>query len=392
MYRLSGGVVEEALREKQRIAAELETRLDDREAREARRDHHAHRPPIACGMTIHTGIGCNYGCLYCYVPDMGFPMKPRPYPLTGEQLAYALAVNPYFVPGRWGTLLAFGSVTEPFMPETRDRALEYLAATRRWLGNPQQVSTKTPLAGSDYEEFRRSAEREISVLVTIVTLRHARALEPGAPPPEERLRFIHRLGRDGYHVSLFLRPIIPGVTDRELDEIMKAARDAGARAVIPGSLRVTPGILRRLEASRVVPMEEVLRRLPRRPRSGRDQVVLRMTDLKEKAAAAARRHGLRVLSSSCSANIEAHRLACWACHWGPCGDPRLLPIVDEEGVRDALEALGLQAVRIRLREGMVEAVLRGRPSPGAVKRARYIVETLAKRRVVLRPAGPRDTN
>ena len=392
MYRVTGRAVEEALREKQRIAAELEARLGEREAEEARRDHHAHRPPIACGMTIHTGIGCNYGCLYCYVPDMGFPMKPRPYPLTGEQLAYALAVNPYFVPGRWGTLLAFGSVTEPFMPETRARALEYLAATRRWLGNPQQISTKTPLDGGDYEEFRKSTEREISVLVTIVTLRYAKVLEPGAPPPQERLRLMERLSRDGYHVSLFLRPIIPGVTDRELDEIMKAARGAGAKAVIPGSLRVTPGILRRLEASRVVPMDEILRRLPRRPRSGRDQVVLRMTDLKEKAAAAARRYGLRVLPSSCSANIEAHRLACWACHWGPCGDPRLLPRVDEDGVRDALEALGLQAARVRVRDGVIEAVLRGRPGARDVKRARYIVETLAKRRVVLRARGLRDTN
>ena len=385
MYRVDGSLVERLLREKEAIAARLEARLDEREVEEASRDHHAHRPPIACGMTIHTGIGCNYGCLYCYVPDMGFPMKPRPYPLRGEQLAYALAANPYFVPGPWGTLLAFGSVTEPFMPETRSRAFEYLDATRRWLGNPQQISTKTPLQGSDYEEFLRSAEPRISILVTVVTLRYAKILEPGAPPPEERLEFAKRLSRDGYHVSLFLRPIIPGVTDRELDDIMKAAKQAGVRAVIPGSLRVTPGILRRLQASKVVPMDEVLRRLPRRPQSSRDQVVLKMKDLKDRAAAAARKHGLRVLPSSCSANIDSHRIACWACKWGPCGDNNLLPRVDREGIRDAFEALGVKPTRINITGNVVEVFVKRRDCRGmAVKQATLIVETVAKRKVVAR--------
>jgi len=385
LYRVTGRLVERLLAEKEAIAARLESRLTPREAEEARRDHHAHRPPIACGMTIHTGIGCNYGCLYCYVPDMGFPMKPRPYPLTGEQLAYALAVNPYFVPGQWGTLLAFGSVTEPFMPETRRRALEYLEATRRWLGNPQQVSTKTPLEGPDYEAFKKSAERNISVLVTIVTLRYARILEPAAPPPEKRYELIERLSRDGYHVSLFLRPIIPGVTTEELDEILSRAAAAGARAVIPGSLRVTPGILRRLRAARIPGYGEILRRLPRRPRSGRDQVVLRMSDLKRLAAEKARRYGLRVLPSSCSANIEAHGLACWACRWGPCGEKEKLPKVDEEGLRDAFEALSCPLGQVKVGASKIEASLLCRGQ--WARRAALIVETIAKRRVVL--AGQR---
>ncbi len=381
MYRVTGRLIEEMLAEKEATAARLESRLTPRETEEARRDHHAHRPPIACGMTIHTGIGCNYGCLYCYVPDMGFPMKPRPYPLTGEQLAYALAVNPHFVPGQWGTLLAFGSVTEPFMPETRRRALEYLEATRRWLGNPQQVSTKTPLEGPDYEAFKKSAERNISVLVTIVTLRYARILEPAAPPPEKRYELIRRLSRDGYHVSLFLRPIIPGVTSEELDEILSRAAEAGARAVIPGSLRVTPGILRRLKAAGIPGYGEILRRLPRRPRNGRDQVVLHMSDLKRLAAEKARRYGLRVLPSSCSANIEAHGLACWVCRWGPCGEEKKLPKVDEEGLRDAFEALGCSAENISIDSSAIRVGLACRGS--RARRAVLIVETVAKRRVIV---------
>ena len=379
--RLSGALVEQALRLKERLRLRVASMLDEEERRQAERDHHAKRKPIACGMTIHTGIGCRFGCLYCYVPDMGFPMKPRPYPLSGLQLVYALLVNPYFIPGPYGTLLAFGSVTEPFMDETRERALEYLEHTWRLLGNPQQVSTKAVLRGEWLDRFLRVSDPRISVLISVTTLRYARVLEPGAPHPRERLEFMGLLSRRGRHVSLFLRPIIPGVTDRELDEIMEAAARHGAAAVIPGSLRVTPGILARLEASRIVDMGEILRRLPRRPRNRRDQVTLFMRDLKEAAARAAARHGLRVLPSSCSANIEAHGLGCWACRWGPCGRRDQLPGVDEEGALDAVEALGCRPRRVAVRNGVI-AVEGCRGADPA--RVRLIVETLARRRVLVR--------
>ena len=385
-FKLTPRLVGEVLREKQRLRDRIASKLSEEERREALRDSHARRRPIPCGMTIHTGIGCRLGCLYCYVPDMGFPMKPRPYPLTGLQLVYALLSNPYFIPGPAGTLLAFGSVTEPFLEETRERALEYLEATWRWLRNPQQISTKVPLWGEWLDRFLEASDPRISVLVSMSTLRYARVLEPAAPSPEERLEWIRTLSEKGVHVTLFLRPIIPGVTEKELDEIMRRAAEAKARAVIVGSLRVTPGILRRLEASGVVPVEELRRRLPRQPRDSRDQVTLKMTDLKRLAAEAARRHGLRVLPSSCSANIESHGLSCWACHWGPCGDPRRLPALDEDTAAQVLEALGCTRVRgVRVTANTVSARCRHGGGRRGLDRVAVIVETLAKRRVLLRP-------
>jgi len=58
------------------VARRLEALIGAEAAGRARRDHHARRPPRPCGMTIHTGIGCSMGCIYCYVPDMGFMGKP----------------------------------------------------------------------------------------------------------------------------------------------------------------------------------------------------------------------------------------------------------------------------------------------------------------------------
>ncbi len=356
--------------------------LDERERRAAESDGHARREPRPCGMTIHTGIGCKYGCVYCYVPDMGFPMKPRPYPLSGLQLVYALLSNPYFVPGPQGTLLAFGSVTEPFMEETRGRALEYLGATARYLGNPTQLSTKAHIDEGLADELHRVAEPRMDFLVTIITLRHWRRLEPNAPPPEARLETIRNLSSRGFHVTLFLRPIIPGVTDREVPEILARAKAAGAAGVVPGSLRVTPGILERLRLAGV-DTSLIEARLPRRPRGRRDQVPIREADLKRMVEVYARRLGLRVYPSSCSANIDAHGLACNACKWGPCGDPDNLPDVEEEAVRELGSLVGVEVREVRVDDRSVRVSVRARRGDEGLRVLRHWVEALTRRAMLV---------
>ncbi len=384
-YRVEGWLAEAIVKTRERILSVLEARLDRKEVIAAKNDYHARREPIACGLTVHTGIGCRYGCLYCYVPDMGFPMKPRPYPLNGLQLAYALASNPFFVPGPYGTMLAFGSVTEPFMEETKERALEYLKAVRDYLGNPTQIATKSYLDPYDAERFRKAAEERVSVLVTIITFRYAARLEPGAPPPEKRLETIANLSKLGVHVSLFLRPIIPGVTEGEVRAIIEAAREAGVRGIVPGSLRVTPGILKRLRAAGF-DVTAIVSRLPRRPRNNRDQVTIRERDLKEYAVKVARELGVKVYPSSCSANMDAHGLSCWICGWGPCGDPSKLPIADPEGVRDFVEAMGYRVKSVRVRRNIIDVSVAGKLEKKEARRIYHWLSTIAKRNVVVKEA------
>ena len=369
---------------KEKLRQHVESKLSESEAREALRDSHSRRAPLACGMTIHTGIGCGFGCLYCYVPDMGFPMRPRPYPLSGLQLVYALLSNPYFLPGPLGTLLAFGSVTEPFMPEAFSRTIEYLESTRTLLGNPQQISTKGVLDEDGLEEFLRAAEPKISVLVSVSTLRYARVLEPAAPPPEKRFEFIGMLAERGIHVSLFLRPLIPSVIESELDEILLLAKSKGAQAVIPGVLRVTPGILRRLKASGVVDVDKVVSMLPRMPRNNRDQVPLAGASLRELVRKRAEAVGLKVLPSSCAANVESHGLGCSACKWGPCGQGAPQVYVDD--VDEMLEVVGCNDCSASIVSSRITIACNRRMS--CEKRARILLETLLRRKVIFRVGRP----
>ncbi|AAL63986.1 conserved hypothetical protein [Pyrobaculum aerophilum str. IM2] len=318
---------------KQKAIKVLEEKLEEEERTEARRDHHAKRPPRPCGITVHTGVGCPLACAYCYIYDMGFPGSVKPYKLTPLQIAYAIATNPYVAVGAWGTLVAVGSVTEPFLPETREKAVGYMRAIAEYLGNPIQISTKM-LPPLELAEVQRG----LDVLISVTDLEGR--LEPKAPRPVDRLMAGAELLKRGISVTLFVRPIVPGVTDRELMRLLTAAREAGFRRVIFGTLRVTSGIAARLRAYGVNVMPYVKELHPTR------QIPIKYP--KDRLISAAKDLGFEVLPASCASNVRAHCQACALCRWGPCGDINKLR-ANLEDVMEYLEWRGYKHVDIEMR-------------------------------------------
>src|SRR5205085_12392621 len=125
----------------------------------------------------------------------------------------------------------------------RTRAiLEVFARQRGWrLG----ITTKSDLIVRDIDLLLEIARANIlGVNITITTLdeKLARLLEPRAPRPGLRLRAVRELSAAGIRVSVFPNPIMPGITDseRSLDRVAKAARDAGAVSFGGGSLFLMP--------------------------------------------------------------------------------------------------------------------------------------------------------
>ncbi len=326
----------ELLELKRELRDQLGKKLTQRERKEALADSHARREPRMCGLTVHPGRGCSLGCKYCYVEDMGMRGPPESYKLSGFQLVYAILSNPFFLPSQYGTMLAFGSITEPFLPGIRERTFEYLRVVSELLGNPTQISTKYYLSKEE-SRILGEIDPKLSVLVTIPCLIKAEIIEPYAPRPELRFQTIRNLRDESIHTSLFLRPIIPGVTDLEGPKIIENAKSAGANGVVLGALRVTPSILERLREAGIE-LEDLL--TSKDLKKGR-QVPIDTSTVKSFLRRIAMREGLKVFPAACSANMDSHSLGCHACSFGPCADD--LPPIDPEDIREGLMSLGIVA-------------------------------------------------
>ena len=306
---------------KKKVAKDLESILPRESLLKARRDPHARRNPRPCGITVHPGHGCPLGCLYCYIYDMGFTKRVTPYPLNSLELVYALAVNPYVVPTK--TLVAVGSVTEPFLPQITGRSISYIRDITKYLQLPVQVSTKMIISG---ELARRLSfvHPQLSILISVTSLRCG-VLEPRAPPPELRIFGGEEAARHGLRVDLFLRPIIPGLTEGEVPEILRLAKISGFKGVVAGSLRITERILKNL-GDIGIDIKELIKRSGRVPATRGRQVPIKSSDIKLIVRATAQKEGLEYMQSACAANILAHEMSCWLCKFGPCGRKLRFPV------------------------------------------------------------------
>jgi len=381
----------ELLRLKEESQKKLRELVGAEGARKAARNPHAKRRPRPCGVTVHPGFGCPNRCLYCYVEDMvsgrvRANAQPVPCSLTGLEMAFALASNPYFLPGGMGTFIALGAVCDPLHPTLLERTLDYLAAFRRHLGNPTQFSTKMHV--DPYTAGRIADSNEsVSPLVTVVTLSLAGRLEPGAPTPWERLDGIRNLREAGLKPMLFLRPLIPGVSDEEVDDLLTEAKGAGAVGVVVGALRVSQPILRRLERAGV-DTTEIRRRLGRPV--GSRLITVASPELKSEALSIAREKGLIPFASACCANAYTSGVPCAGLCWltGFCTKCpnrcwEKLPEVDEGEVREALRLLlHVDPVEVDVEEWVIRIrVPRGVKAPD-LQRCRVLMRVATRRDVI----------
>jgi len=331
-----------------RMQQRYEELLTEEQKQKALRDSHSKRKPRFCGLTVHFTVdGCPYRCSYCYTHDMGLSTKPRPNPLSPEELTYAILANRYFVSGRYGTLIAIGAISEPFIfPE---RAISYLQELSM-LGNPIQFSTKSYLSSSYANEISR-LPAPINPLVTIVTTDLVDILEPYAPSVDKRLETIRNLSSAGLKTCLFLRPIIVGVNYREAKNIMELAYESGAQCVIIGSFRITYRIYLQLK-NLGLDLEEVERRintkyLRKNPR--KQHTIPLTTEEKRKLILLARKIGLTPFKSACCGNSSNANVICpsvcfetgFCTHCQNRCWERKRPELD--AVREALRILGITA-------------------------------------------------
>lgn len=332
---------------------------------------HAKRKPRPCGLTIHPVIGCPFDCSYCYIRDMGIGFKPEVTKIDGKKLVEEIRRNPFFVKGRMGVFLAIGSLGEPFLPgEVLEKTVDFISSLKT-LENPIQVSTKCLIP-------ENPVLRGINVLVTVVTMSRHMQIERGAPSPIDRMENAKRAFSVGAIPTLFVRPIIPGVTDVEIEEILDEARNAGFRSVVFGTLRVTTSIVKRLEKAGV-DIKPILDRV----RALNDsQKYIRGSDLKDLAMKIAREKGFIALGSACCANALAHGVPCVDVRWiwrrcTSCPNRCQEKVPREEEVLELLKRKGLEG---RVERSLV--VLSKESYRKLTRPERYKLEVMSRRIVV----------
>ncbi len=204
-------------------------------------------PDIGFDRSLNPYRGCEHGCIYCYArpghgylglsPGLDFETKLVAKPDAPAALARELSARSYRP-----AVVMLGAVTDPYQPVERDRGLtRALLEVLRDFRHPVVVTTRGTLVERDLDilgDLAGQGLAAVGISLTTLDAGLARRMEPRAPSPSRRLAVIRRLAGAGVPVRVMASPMIPALTDHELEAILAAARDAGAVAASTILLRL----------------------------------------------------------------------------------------------------------------------------------------------------------
>jgi DNA repair photolyase len=220
---------------------------------------HNDSPDVGFSWSVNPYRGCFHSCAYCYARpsheylsfgagtdfDRKIVVKPD---------APALLRDAFDAPKWKGERVIFSGVTDCYQPlEASYRVTRGCLEVCVEYRNPAGVISKSPLVERDIDvmqELSKVADFGIMVSVPFWNEAHARAIEPFVTTPARRVRTIERLAKAGVRVGVMVAPIIPGLNDEDMGEVLRAAAGAGATSAGMVLLRL-PGPVKDVFESRV---------------------------------------------------------------------------------------------------------------------------------------------
>ena len=195
-------------------------------------------PDIPFTQSINPYRGCEHGCIYCfarpthaylgYSPGLDFETR-----LVAKFDGAKLLEEELRKPGYQCQVIAMGTNTDPYQPIERKHEItrEILKVLQAY-NHPIGFVTKSALILRDIDILAPMAEKGLAhVFVSLTTLdpELARTMEPRAASPQLRLKAIRELNAAGIPCGVMTAPMIPGLNDAEMEKLLEAAWDAGAR-------------------------------------------------------------------------------------------------------------------------------------------------------------------
>ena len=194
-------------------------------------------PDISFDQSVNPYRGCEHGCIYCfarpthaywgYSAGLDFESVIFFKPGAAELLRKAFSKRGYTP-----KVIALGSNTDPYQPVERDlRITRTILETCLAFRHPVSIITKSAGVLRDIdllEELARQNLAHVAISVTTLDAKLARTMEPRASTPTRRLSAITALSEAGVPVSIFTSPMIPGLNDHELENLLSAGAKSGA--------------------------------------------------------------------------------------------------------------------------------------------------------------------
>ena len=204
-------------------------------------------PDLSFDRSINPYRGCEHGCIYCFArpshaylglsPGLDFETRLVARPDAPTILAKELRAKSYEP-----RTIAIGTNTDPYQPIERDRQImRRLLEVLRDFRHPVAIVTKGTLIARDIDILAPMAAMglvRVGISVTTIDNKTSRAMEPRVPAPKARLRVIRQLADAGIPVRVMVAPVVPALTDHEMEAILHAAKEAGAIAASSIVLRL----------------------------------------------------------------------------------------------------------------------------------------------------------
>ncbi|WP_374629984.1 PA0069 family radical SAM protein [Pannonibacter indicus] len=194
-------------------------------------------PDLSFDRSINPYRGCEHGCIYCFArpshafmglsPGLDFETRLFAKPNAAELLERELAR-----PGYQVRTIAIGTNTDPYQPiERRYKLMREILTVLETYNHPVAIVTKSALVLRDADILSRMAEKglaKVALSITSLDKDLVRTLEPRASAPHRRLAALKGLAEAGIPASVMMAPVIPALTDSEIEALLEAAAEHGA--------------------------------------------------------------------------------------------------------------------------------------------------------------------